>query len=99
MIFVETLLSISIAGRCIITYWRFGNWLGTVQCPVCRQMVSLMMRDFAVEETDECSEIVQEINDYNRRFSGQPRPVSCLLKLLDCCITLASKLAKQLVAA
>ena len=63
-------------GRCIITYWRYGNWLGAVQCPVCRQIVSLMMRDFATDESEESREIESEINSYNRRFSGQPRPVS-----------------------
>ena len=24
---------------CIITYWRYGRWLGAVNCPVCRQQV------------------------------------------------------------
>ena len=25
---------------CIVTYWRYGRWLGAVNCPVCRQQVS-----------------------------------------------------------
>lgn len=63
------------SGHCIVTYWRYGNWLGAVQCPVCRQQVSLLMKDFSPGSED-AREIERNINDYNRRFSGQPRPVS-----------------------
>ena len=67
-------------GQCIVTYWLFGNWLGAVQCPVCRQTVSLLLRDFPAN-AEGGEEIEQSIRDYNRRFSGQPRPVSIFAKL------------------
>jgi len=57
-----------------VTYWLFGNWLGAVQCPVCRQTVSLLLRDFP-PDSEGGEEIEQSIRDYNRRFSGQPRPL------------------------
>lgn len=63
-------------GQCIVTYWLFGNWLGAVQCPVCRQTVSLLLRDFPINE-EGGEDIEKNIRDYNKRFSGQPRPVSC----------------------
>ncbi|CAK8685547.1 unnamed protein product [Clavelina lepadiformis] len=73
---VETNCGHLFCGQCIIIYWRYGNWLGAVQCPVCRQQVTLLMRDFHPQNDNEDSiEIANSINDYNRRFSGQPRPI------------------------
>lgn len=71
---VETNCGHLFCGQCIVTYWLFGNWLGAVQCPVCRQTVSLLLRDFPAN-SDGGEEIEQSIRDYNRRFSGQPRPL------------------------
>lgn len=71
---VETNCGHLFCGQCIVTYWLFGNWLGAVQCPVCRQTVSLLLRDFPAN-SEGGEEIEQSIRDYNRRFSGQPRPV------------------------
>nr|CAB3265636.1 E3 ubiquitin-protein ligase RNF170 [Phallusia mammillata] len=72
---VETNCGHLFCGQCIITYWRYGDWLGAVQCPVCRQLVSLLMKDFTGSEDEGAREIGRSINDYNRRFSGQPRPI------------------------
>ncbi|XP_070564321.1 E3 ubiquitin-protein ligase RNF170-like [Ptychodera flava] len=63
--------------NCIITYWRHGSWLGAVQCPVCRQQVTMLFADFSEQErdSDEGRARLQDINAYNRRFSGEPRPL------------------------
>jgi len=71
---VETNCGHLFCGQCIVTYWLFGNWLGAVQCPVCRQTVSLLLRDFPSNE-EGGEDIEKNIRDYNKRFSGQPRPV------------------------
>jgi len=70
-------------GQCIVTYWHHGNWLGPVNCPVCRQLVTVLLPYFTETEQNiadpseaaERNEIVREINSYNRRFSGEPRPI------------------------
>lgn len=65
-------------GLCMTTYWHHGTWLGAVNCPVCRNIVTLLLINFTPEEHTDAStekaEIVAAINQYNRRFSGQPRP-------------------------
>jgi len=63
---------------CIVTYWRYGRWLGAVNCPVCRQQVTILFPNFS-EEDGQLPEALQhrrEINEYNRRYSGVPRTVS-----------------------
>ncbi|XP_075047082.1 E3 ubiquitin-protein ligase RNF170-like isoform X2 [Mixophyes fleayi] len=60
-------------GSCIIAYWRYGSWLGAISCPICRQTVTLLFPLFEVREQQDAQEIFQEVNNYNRRFSGQPR--------------------------
>ncbi|MBN3290202.1 RN170 ligase, partial [Polypterus senegalus] len=67
-------------GSCIIAYWRYGSWLGAINCPICRQMVTLLFPLFqengqsqSQDEHSEMREVLQSVNDYNRRFSGQPR--------------------------
>nr|XP_039261518.1 E3 ubiquitin-protein ligase RNF170-like [Styela clava] len=74
---VETNCGHLFCAHCIITYWRFGNWLGAVNCPVCRQQVSLLLRNFQAGEnhSEATRDALTNINDYNRRFSGQPRPI------------------------
>ncbi|OQV13461.1 putative E3 ubiquitin-protein ligase RNF170 [Hypsibius exemplaris] len=66
-------------GNCIIAYWKQGTW-GTsgVKCPVCRQRVTLLMRDMRPgsaipEDLDRVAAVETEIRAYNRRFSGEPR--------------------------
>ncbi|XP_030852177.1 E3 ubiquitin-protein ligase RNF170-like [Strongylocentrotus purpuratus] len=63
-------------GNCLIAYWRHGTWLGAISCPVCRQMVTIILPVFQEDEQNsgDGGRIMAEIRDYNRRFSGEPRP-------------------------
>ncbi|XP_053312279.1 E3 ubiquitin-protein ligase RNF170 isoform X2 [Spea bombifrons] len=72
---VETNCGHLFCGPCIIAYWRYGSWLGAISCPICRQTVTLLFPVFEVNEQQEAQEISQEVNSYNRRFSGQPRSI------------------------
>uniref|UniRef100_A0A3Q3EQ58 Si:dkey-183n20.15 n=1 Tax=Labrus bergylta TaxID=56723 RepID=A0A3Q3EQ58_9LABR len=45
---------------CLMAYWRHGSWLDAVSCPLCRQKV----------------EVLLEITDYNKRYSGTQRRVT-----------------------
>ncbi|KAF6039240.1 hypothetical protein EB796_002435 [Bugula neritina] len=66
-------------GSCIITYWQTGRWLGPIACPNCRQTVTILLNSFTAEELQEDSEaknrVLQEVRNYNRRFSGEPRTI------------------------
>ncbi|XP_065802563.1 E3 ubiquitin-protein ligase RNF170 isoform X2 [Muntiacus reevesi] len=71
---VETNCGHLFCGTCIVAYWRYGSWLGAISCPICRQTVTLLLPVFG--ENDQSQDVVslhQDISDYNRRFSGQPR--------------------------
>lgn len=73
---VETNCGHLFCGSCIIAYWRYGSWLGAISCPICRQTVTLLLTVFG--EDDQSQDVVrlrQDVNDYNRRFSGQPRSI------------------------
>ncbi|KAK1883415.1 E3 ubiquitin-protein ligase RNF170 [Dissostichus eleginoides] len=78
---VETNCGHLFCGSCIIAYWRYGTWLGAIHCPICRQMVTLIFPLFhenaapqRVQDGEaEPQLILRDLNDYNRRFSGQPR--------------------------
>uniref|UniRef100_A0A672J036 Si:dkey-183n20.15 n=1 Tax=Salarias fasciatus TaxID=181472 RepID=A0A672J036_SALFA len=62
--------------RCLITYWRHGSWLDAISCPLCRQKVSLICHMFNGSRVDQQSkEVLLEITDYNKRYSGAPRRV------------------------
>ncbi|XP_043530199.1 E3 ubiquitin-protein ligase RNF170-like isoform X2 [Chiloscyllium punctatum] len=79
---VETNCGHLFCGSCIVAYWTYGTWLGAVNCPICRQMVTLLFPLFPVnDEQQESMQVIQNINDYNRRFSGQPR--SLIDRILD----------------
>lgn len=78
---IETNCGHLFCAQCIIVYWRHGQWRGgPVKCPVCRQQVNVLLQCFppnarlADEELNERSRILHDVNDYNRRFSGEPRP-------------------------
>ncbi|XDV21522.1 hypothetical protein PO909_026613 [Leuciscus waleckii] len=76
-------------GHLFCAYWRYGAWLGAINCPICRQMVTLLFPLFhdtgpsaaTADGQVEPVLILTDINDYNRRFSGQPR--SLLDRLRD----------------
>ncbi|KAM9331556.1 E3 ubiquitin-protein ligase RNF170 [Gastrophryne carolinensis] len=78
---VETNCGHLFCGPCIIAYWRYGTWLGAISCPICRQTVTLLFPVFQVTEQQDAQEISQEVNSYNRRFSGQPR--SLMERIMD----------------
>ncbi|KAH0628424.1 hypothetical protein JD844_009573 [Phrynosoma platyrhinos] len=59
---------------CIIAYWRCGSWLGAIHCPICRQTVTLFLPLFS-EGQEDAVQVLQDVSDYNRRFSGQPRSI------------------------
>lgn len=62
---------------CLITYWRHGSWLNAISCPLCRQKVSVLCHLFNDSRSDQQSkEVLGEITNYNRRYSGAPRTVS-----------------------
>lgn len=73
---VETNCGHKFCGNCMITYWNHGNWLGAIRCPSCRQQVNILLSIFSEEElgtdSDAKTVVVNEINRYNRRFSGEP---------------------------
>lgn len=76
---VETNCGHLFCAQCVILYWRHGNWRGAIRCPVCRQQVSVLLRCFRdnllpEQSREERNQILWDINDYNRRFSGEPRP-------------------------
>lgn len=78
---VETNCGHLFCGSCIIAYWRYGTWLGAINCPICRQMVTLLFPLFPEHASPQRVQdgeaepqlILRDLNDYNRRFSGQPR--------------------------
>ncbi|XP_052556376.1 E3 ubiquitin-protein ligase RNF170 isoform X4 [Tympanuchus pallidicinctus] len=69
---IETNCGHLFCGSCIIAYWRYGSWLGAIRCPICRQTVTLFLPLFG-EDQQGATQVLQDVNDYNRRFSGQPR--------------------------
>ncbi|KAK3755923.1 hypothetical protein RRG08_013375 [Elysia crispata] len=74
---VETNCGHVFCGHCFVTYWQHQTWLGAVRCPSCRTQVSLLLLNFTAEEhagnSEERTEVINKINQYNRRFSGEPR--------------------------
>ncbi|KAF7654728.1 hypothetical protein LDENG_00065780 [Lucifuga dentata] len=66
---------------CLIAYWRHGSWLDAVSCPLCRQKVSVLCRLFNESSSDRQSkEVLGEITNYNKRYSGVPRKVTDYLR-------------------
>ncbi|KAM8962353.1 E3 ubiquitin-protein ligase RNF170-like isoform 2-T2 [Pelodytes ibericus] len=72
---VETNCGHLFCGACIIAYWTYGSWLGAISCPICRQTVTLLFPMFEVNEQQDAQQLFQQVNSYNRRFSGQPRSI------------------------
>uniref|UniRef100_A0A8D0E5H8 E3 ubiquitin-protein ligase RNF170 n=1 Tax=Salvator merianae TaxID=96440 RepID=A0A8D0E5H8_SALMN len=77
---IETNCGHLFCGTCIIAYWRQGSWLGAIHCPICRQTVTLFLPLFS-EGQEDAALVLQDITDYNRRFSGQPR--SMMERIMD----------------
>ncbi|GFR99350.1 E3 ubiquitin-protein ligase RNF170 [Elysia marginata] len=74
---VETNCGHVFCGHCFVTYWQHQTWLGAVKCPSCRTQVSLLLLNFTAAEhaadSEQRTEVINKINQYNRRFSGEPR--------------------------
>ncbi|XP_061540226.1 RING-HC_RNF170 domain-containing protein [Phycodurus eques] len=61
---------------CLIAYWRHGTWLDAVNCPLCRQKVSVMSQLFNESRLDQQSkDVLGQISDYNKRYSGAPKRI------------------------
>nr|XP_046246534.1 RING-HC_RNF170 domain-containing protein isoform X1 [Scatophagus argus]XP_046246535.1 RING-HC_RNF170 domain-containing protein isoform X1 [Scatophagus argus]XP_046246536.1 RING-HC_RNF170 domain-containing protein isoform X1 [Scatophagus argus] len=62
---------------CLIAYWRHGPWLDAISCPLCREKVSVLCNLFNESRSDlQSKEVLGEITDYNKRYSGAPRRVT-----------------------
>ncbi|KAK1164240.1 E3 ubiquitin-protein ligase RNF170-like [Acipenser oxyrinchus oxyrinchus] len=73
---VETNCGHLFCAPCLIEYWRHGSWLGAISCPLCRQQVSILCSLFHENQRDQQErQVLLDIRDYNKRFSGEPRPV------------------------
>ncbi|XP_032645132.1 E3 ubiquitin-protein ligase RNF170-like [Chelonoidis abingdonii] len=87
---VETNCGHLFCGSCLITYWKHGSWLGAINCPLCRQKVILLYNASCENQQDKPSkQIVRDIRDYNKRFSGQPRPFADYLYDMPLLLNLA----------
>nr|XP_033771139.1 E3 ubiquitin-protein ligase RNF170-like [Geotrypetes seraphini] len=72
---VETNCGHLFCGSCLISYWKHGSWLGAVSCPLCRQKVVTLYNLFHENQQEKHGKHIEDdIRDYNKRFSGQPRP-------------------------
>ncbi|XP_020487526.1 RING-HC_RNF170 domain-containing protein isoform X1 [Labrus bergylta] len=61
---------------CLMAYWRHGSWLDAVSCPLCRQKVSVLCHLFSERSDRQSKEVLLEITDYNKRYSGTQRRVT-----------------------
>eukprot|EP00929_Paragymnodinium_shiwhaense_P074008 TRINITY_DN37843_c0_g1_i1.p1 TRINITY_DN37843_c0_g1~~TRINITY_DN37843_c0_g1_i1.p1 ORF type:complete len:286 (-),score=43.84 TRINITY_DN37843_c0_g1_i1:230-1087(-) len=84
---VETNCGHWFCAPCVLDYWRHGGGLGLspVNCPCCRQAVTVLFPEFSSSEED--SALTQHagengdeatiqrtgVSEYNRRYGGSPR--------------------------
>ncbi|MBN3313984.1 RN170 ligase, partial [Atractosteus spatula] len=74
---VETNCGHLFCAPCLIAYWRHTSWLGAISCPLCRQKVSQLCHLFIESHADKQEQqVLLDIRDYNKRFSGMPRRVA-----------------------
>ncbi|XP_042661947.1 E3 ubiquitin-protein ligase RNF170 [Tyto alba] len=87
---VETNCGHLFCGSCLITYWKHSPWLAAITCPLCRRKVVLLDNISCEKQQDKPSkQTVHDIRDYNKRFSGQPRPFADYLYDMPLFLTLA----------
>lgn len=79
---VETNCGHKFCGECLVGVWKIGSCNGPIRCPVCRQQVTIVLQCFRSRDASN-SQLTHDINDYNRRFSGEPRPVSKFVSILN----------------
>ena len=80
---VETNCGHIYCGNCILEVSRRSNILSAISCPYCRQRITLLLPYFSederntaeLEETRTRNQVITELNQYNRRWSGEPRSV------------------------
>lgn len=74
---VETNCGHTFCYTCIMSYWEHGAWINAMNCPVCRQEIRVLLTIFTHEEevSDQALEFCNKLREYNRRFSGEPRPI------------------------
>uniref|UniRef100_A0A8C5WL92 RING-type domain-containing protein n=1 Tax=Leptobrachium leishanense TaxID=445787 RepID=A0A8C5WL92_9ANUR len=72
---VETNCGHLFCGSCLMSYWKHDPSLGAVSCPLCRQKVVHLYKEFSeMQPSEPCRNIVRDIRRYNNRFSGKPQP-------------------------
>ena len=78
---VETNCGHVYCGPCILEVARRASILSAMSCPYCRQRITLLLPYFSEDERNTAepgeievrSKVITELNQYNRRFSGEPR--------------------------
>lgn len=74
---VKTNCGHSFCAPCLISYWKHGAWLDAINCPLCRQKVNALCHLFPERCSDwQQREVLNHIQDYNKRYSGAPRRVT-----------------------
>ncbi|XP_054020944.1 E3 ubiquitin-protein ligase RNF170 [Dryobates pubescens] len=86
---VETNCGHLFCGSCLITYWKHSPWLAAITCPLCRQKVVLLDNISCEKQHKSSDQTAHDIRDYNKRFSGQPRPLADYLYDMPLFLTLA----------
>jgi len=79
---IETNCGHIFCGNCIVQYWKHATaniFHSKIKCPMCRQFISCLLplynsRDEIRQNVPNLQEIKACISNYNRRFSGAPRP-------------------------
>lgn len=69
-------------GDCLQSNWLQVWW--TVCCSCISEQVTILIPNLTAEEMEspDRDEIIDQVHNYNRRFSGEPRPVSSRPKVL-----------------
>jgi RING finger protein 170 len=68
------------AANCIVQHWKtktHGLMHAKVTCPICRQSVNIILPLFPLETqelTADYRSLMLNLNSYNKKFSGAPRP-------------------------
>ncbi|XP_051481718.1 E3 ubiquitin-protein ligase RNF170-like [Apus apus] len=83
---VETNCGHLFCGSCLIMYWKHSPWLAAITCPLCRQKV-VLLDNISCDKPNK--QTAHDIRNYNKRFSGQPRPFADYLYDMPLFLTLA----------
>ena len=74
---VETNCGHLFCTTCVMSYYEHGTFVAAMNCPVCRQLVHVLLVNYTHEEEvdDQVETHLRKIRGYNSRFSGEPRPI------------------------